>query len=143
MATMILLGLLGAVIAAIVGTFWYSGATPMGKWHMQYLGFDKLSPEEMKQKIAEVKPKMPLSYATQLLLSFITSLFIVFVASRTGSMVYGYVAVIWLAFIVPNIGSSLLWSNCDRALVWKKFFSDSLSNLVTYLLIAWVVLLII
>lgn len=140
---MILLGLLGAVIAAIVGTFWYSGATPMGKWHMQYLGFDKLSPEEMKQKIAEVKPKMPLSYATQLLLSFITSLFIVFVASRTGSMVYGYVAVIWLAFIVPNIGSSLLWSNCDRALVWKKFFSDSLSNLVTYLLIAWVVLLII
>lgn len=140
---MILLGLLGAVIAAIVGTLWYSGATPMGKWHMQYLGFDKLSPEEMKQKIAEAKPKMPLSYATQLLLSFITSLFIVFVASRTGSMVYGYVAVIWLAFIVPNIGSSLLWSNCDRALVWKKFFSDSLSNLVTYLLIAWVVLLII
>lgn len=74
---------------------------------------------------------------------FLLSIVIVFVASRTGSMVYGYVAVIWLAFIVPNIGSSLLWSNCDRALVWKKFFSDSLSNLVTYLLIAWVVLLII
>lgn len=143
MTTMILLALLGAAIAAIVGTIWYSMATPMGKWHMQYLGFDKLTPQEQHQKMQEAKPKMPLMYGAQLLLSFMTSLFIVFVASQVGGMVYGYIAMIWAAFVIPLIGSSLLWSNCDRALVWKKFASDALNNLVTYYLIAFVILRII
>ena len=141
MTTMILLALLGAVIAAVIGTLWYSQATPMGKWHMQYLGFDKLTPEEQKQKIQEAKPKMPSNYGAQLLLSFATSLFIVFVASRVGKDVYGYLTMIWAAFVLPLIGSSMIWSNCDRALVWKRFFSDGLNNLVTYYAIAFVVLL--
>jgi len=51
MGTIILIGVLGAVISAVIGTFWYSGMTPMGKWHMQYLGFDKLSPEEKSANI--------------------------------------------------------------------------------------------
>lgn len=140
---MILLGLLGAVIAAVIGTIWYSMATPMGKWHMQYLGFDKLTPEEQKQKMQEAKPQMPKLYGAQLLMSFMTSLFIISVASNVGSMVYGYILMIWAAFVIPLVGSSLLWSNCDRGLVWKKFFSDILCNLVTYLVIAYVVLLII
>ncbi len=138
---MILLALGGAVVAAIVGTLWYSGATPMGKWHMQYLGFDKLTAQEQQQKIAEAKPKMPLSYAGQLFLSFCTAFFIVFVASQVGGDVYGYVTMIWAAFVLPLIGSNIIWSNCDRALAWKKFASDSLNNLVTYYAIAFVVLL--
>ena len=53
MLTILLLALAGAVIAAVVGTFWYSPGTPMGKIHMRYLGFDKLSDEEKKKKIEE------------------------------------------------------------------------------------------
>ncbi len=142
MLTIILLGILGAIISAVVGTFWYSGATPMGKWHMQYLGFDKLSDEEKKKLIEEAKPKMWKTYLAQMFLSFLTSLFIAFVIKYTvdnggpASSVFYYVPMIWLAFTVPLVGQGLLWGKTDGGLAWKRFFSDSLANLVTFLLIA-------
>lgn len=141
MLTIILLGILGAIISAVIGTFWYSMATPMGKVHMASLGFDKLSKEEQDKKIAEAKPNMWKSYLLQMFLSFLTSAFIAAILSYQKSMlaaVYGEVFVIWLCFTIPLIGQSLLWSNCDRKLVWKKFFSDSLSNLVTFLVIVFI-----
>lgn len=142
MLTIILLAIAGAVIAAAVGTFWYSNSTPMGKIHMRALGFDKLSPEEMKRKMEEAKPMMPKMYAAQLALSFLTAgatVFIITESMHNGipfSMALGFVIINWLCFMVPTIGQSILWSNCDRKIAWQKFFSDSLSNLVTLLLIA-------
>jgi hypothetical protein len=41
MLTIILLAIGGAILSAVIGTFWYSNSTPMGKLHMKYLGFDK------------------------------------------------------------------------------------------------------
>ncbi len=142
MVTILLLSLLGAVIAAVVGTFWYSNATPMGKIHMQYLGFDKLSEDEKKRKMEEAKPMMPKMYAAQMALSFLTAFAVVFIVTmsmRNGlsfGMALGFVALNWLCFMVPIIGSGILWSNCDPKIAWKKFFSDISSNLVTVLLIA-------
>lgn len=142
MITIILLSLVGAVIAAVVGTFWYSNATPMGKIHMRYLGFDKLSPEEQKAKMIEAKPQMPKMYTGQLALSLLTSFAVVFIVTMTMqnglSFWYGltFVAMNWLCFMVPIIGSGILWSNCDRSLAWKKFFSDIFANLVTVVIIA-------
>lgn len=149
MGTIILIAVLGAIISAITGTLWYSGATPMGKWHMQYLGFDKLSAEEKAKLIAEAKPKMWKNYSLQLLLSLLTSLFIGFTASYTvqnggaASAVYYYVLMAWGAFTLPIIGQGLLWGKVEKGLVWKKFFSDNLYNLITFLIIAWVAVLII
>lgn len=142
MLSIILLALLGSVIAAIVGTIWYSPSTPMGKVHMQYLGFDKLSAEEQKKQMEKAKPDMPKMYAAQLALSFLTSFSVVFIVTQslhsglTLGMAAGFITMNWLCFMVPIIGSSLLWSNCDRKLVWKKFFSDITCNLITVLLIA-------
>lgn len=144
MGMIILVGVLGAVISAMTGTFWYSNATPMGKWHMQYLGFDKLSKEEQQKKIAEAMPNMWKTYSLQLLLSFLTSFFIAFVTSFTvqsggpDSAVYSYVPFIWLAFTVPMIGQNILWGTSEGSLAWKRFFSDSTYNLITYLIIAFV-----
>lgn len=138
MTTIILLSLLGAVLSAVIGTFWYSPFTPMGRLHMTYIGFDKLTKEEQDRKIAEVKPHMWKSYLGQFILSFITSLFIVYVTTQTYTLAYMFVSMIWLAFVVTNIGSSLIWGNCDRKIVWGKFISDSLNNLVVYLLIVFV-----
>ncbi len=144
MGTILLVSLLGAIISAITGTLWYSNKTPMGKWHMQYLGFDKLSKEEQAKKIEEAKPKMAKIYSAQLLLSFLTSFFIAFVTSYTvqngapATAVYYYIPFIWLAFTVPMIGQNLLWGAAEGKLLWKKFFSDSAYNLVTYLIIAFV-----
>ncbi|MDE2021790.1 MAG: DUF1761 family protein [Patescibacteria group bacterium] len=144
MAAVIAVGVLGAVISAVVGTLWYSGSTPMGRWHMQYLGFYKLSEEEKAKRIAEAKPRMWRSYSAQTALSLVTSLFIAFVTSYTvqnggpASAVYFYVLAIWVAFTVPVIGQNILWGTSEGALAWKRFFSDSAANLITFLLIAFV-----
>lgn len=142
MITTLVLALVGTVIAAVVGTLWYSNATPMGKIHMQYLGFDKLTKEEQMKKMEEAKPQMFKMYVAQMALSLLTSLFVVFVVTesvRNGvsvTMAIGFPILSWLCFAVPSIGTSILWSNCDRSIAWKKFFSDIFSNLVTILLIA-------
>jgi hypothetical protein len=69
MITVITIAIIGAIISAITGTLWYSGATPMGKLHMQYLGFDKLSQTEKDARIAAAKPTMWKMYTAQLVLS--------------------------------------------------------------------------
>lgn len=149
MGTIILVGFLGAVISAITGTLWYMDTTPMGKWHMEYLGFDKLSEEEKKKLIAEAKPKMWKSYLAQLMLSFLTDYFIAFVTSYTiqnggpATAVYYYVPMIWLAFTVPMIGQNILWGKSEGSLAWKRFFSDSFYNLITFFIIAFVTTLLI
>lgn len=142
MITLIALSIAGAVIATMVGTFWYMPHTPMGKIHLRYLGFDQLSPEEQQKKIAEAKPQMPKLYAGQIALSFLTAFAVVFIVSMSiqngvpAPMAIGFVVMNWLCFMVPAVGSSILWGNCDRAIAWKKFFSDISSHLVIVLLIA-------
>lgn len=138
----IVLALAGSVLSAVVGTFWYSNKTPMGKLHMRYLGFDKLSPEEQQRKIQEALPTMWKSYVGQMVLSLLTSFAVVLIVTTsmknglTFPMAAGFVVFNWLCFMVPIIGQGIIWGNCDRAIAWKKFFSDSASNLVTVLLIA-------
>ncbi len=147
MTTIILLGILGAVISAAIGTFWYSMATPMGKIHLETTGFSKFSKEEQERKIQEMKPKMWRYYSAQMFLSFLTSAFIAFIMisqKAFGSeIIYGEVFGIWLCFSVPLVGQALLWGNIDQKLRWKKFLSDSLSNLVTFLVIVFVFSLIV
>ena len=144
MVSIILVGIIGAVIGIVVGMVWYSDKTPMGKWHMASFGFDKLSPEERARLIAEAKPRMVRQFSAQALLSFITALFIGAVTSYSvqngapASSVFFYIPAIWLAFTVPMVGQNLLWGSAKGALAWKRFFSDSFSNLVTYLLVAFV-----
>jgi len=145
MTTIILVGIIGAIISAVIGTFWYMPSTLMGKVHMQVLGFDKLSKEEQAKKIEEAKPHMWKMYLAQIFLSFLTSIFIAFIVSQQKDQmnyVYMEIFAIWLCFTLPIVGQALLWSNIDKKLAWKKFFSDTLSNLVTFLVIAFVASLI-
>ncbi len=144
MTITIIIGIIGAIISAIIGTLWYSDKSPMGRLHMKCLGFDKLSQAEKDALKKEAMPNMWKVYSLQMVLSLITSLFIGFVTSYTvanggpASAVYFYVVFIWVAFTVPIIGQSLLWGNVDRSLVWKKFFSDISYNLLTFIIIAFV-----
>lgn len=147
--TILIIAIAGAIISAITGTIWYGSSTPMGKWHMQYLGFDKLSQTEKDALIAAAKPKMAKVYSLQMLLSLVTSLFIGFVTQYTvyggepANMVYLYVLSIWFAFTVPMIGQNILWGNIEGSLAWKKFFSDIFYNLITFLIIGFVATLLV
>lgn len=144
MLTIIILAIVGTIIYAAIGTFWYSGMTPMGRIHMRYLGMDKLSPDELRQKMESGKAMMPKMYAAQMALSLLTSFWVVFVVKEslqnglTLGAAIGFSVLSWLCFTVPAIGTGILWSNCDRSLAWKKFFSDIASNLVTIVIIALV-----
>lgn len=144
-----LIGIIGAIISAILGTLWYNDKTPMGKWHMQYLGFDRLSKDEKAAMIKEAAPKMWKTYLAQFGLSFMTSLFIGFVTSFSAmggaplSAVFMYVAMIWLSFTLPLIGQGMLWGTSGGSLAWKRFASDAIYNLITYLLIALLAILIV
>jgi hypothetical protein len=142
MYTNLLLSLVGAVIFAVVGTFWYSDATPMGKLHKKYLGFDKLTPEERKKMMEQGKARMGKMYAAQMALSFLMSFSVVYVVTLSIHnglsfwMSLGFVVMNWLCFVVPTVGTGVLWSGGDRKLAWGRFFSDSLATLVSLLLIA-------
>lgn len=143
MTTIILIAIIGAIISAVTGTLWYGGWTPMGRWHMQYLGFDKLSEEEKQKMIAEAKPKMWKTYSAQMFLSFLTSGFIALVTGFSisngapVSSVFYYIPMIWLCFTVPMIGQNILWGTSEGSLAWKRFFSDILYNLVTFFIIGF------
>ena len=145
MITIFLLSIVGTVLATAVGTFWYSDKTPMGKIHMRSLGFDKLSDEQKKEKMKAGKSMMPKMYAGQMILSFLTSFAVVFIVTlsiKNGVpflLALGFVLMNWLCFMVPIIGSGILWSNCDRSIAWKKFFSDIFSNLLVVVVIAFLV----
>jgi hypothetical protein len=142
MLTSIMLVIAGVVISVVVGTLWYMPKTPTGKLHMQYLGFDKLSPEEQKQKMEEAKPTMPKIYVAQMFLSLLMSMAVVLIVSMSLKngvsfmMAIGFLLINWCCFVVPTVGMQILWGNCDRKIAWAKFFSDSLNILVTMLLIA-------
>ncbi len=144
MLTFILLTVAGAVLAAMIGSLWYSPLTPMGRLHMQYVGFAALSLEDQKARINDAKPRMPKLYGAQLFLSLLTSAFVVgvvMVSVQNGvplltAIVFPLLS--WLCFVVPTVGSSILWGTCDPALAWKKFLSDILYSFATILLIALV-----
>lgn len=142
MTSIIILSLVGAVVAAAVGTFWYSDKTPMGRIHMQYLGFDKLSDEEKRMKMDEARPKMVKIYGAQIALSSLSAFAVVFITKMslengvTLWVTLGFVFFSWLCFVVPNVGTHILWDNCDPKIAWKKFFSDISSNLITLLIIS-------
>ncbi len=114
----------------------------MGKIHMRSVGFDKLSPEEQKKKMQEMKPHMWKLYGGQMLLSLLTSFAVVFIITMsiqnglTFPMALGFVVFNWVAFMLPVVGGHIIWGNIDRSIAWLKFFSDSLNHLVTILLVA-------
>lgn len=142
--TLLLLSLGGAVIAAIVGSIWYSDKTPMGRLHMRYLGFDKLTKEEKKKMMEKAKPTMWKTYLGQLILSYLTAFWVVFVITLSiengvpRMQAYLFPLFSWICFVVPTMGSGILWGNVDKKIAWKKFISDTLESLVTIMLIAFV-----
>lgn len=144
MTTILLITVIGAIVSLIIGSIWYSDKTPMGRLHMQYLGFDKLSQDEQKKLIEQAKPHMWKSFLGQFILSGFTAFFIALVSvtsARNGvplSMIVGFVLLPWICFIIPVVGSTIIWGNVDRKIAWKKFFADSLSYLVTMLIVFFI-----
>ena len=110
MVSLFFIALLGVVISMIVGMVWHMPNVPTGKLHMQYIGFTKLSAADQEKQMKAAQPHMRKSFLGQAVLSYLSSLFIVVVMHYTtdgglsSAMVYGYVLMIWAAFVVPTFG---------------------------------------
>lgn len=149
MITTLLLVVGGIIIALAVGTLWHMPSAPGGRVHMRAIGFDVLSPEEQQAKIEEAKPGMPKIFVGQALLSALLAGAVVMImqfSMQNGlswTHALSFTAVNWLCFMVPVIGGNILWGNYPKDIVWKKFISDALFNLVTIVLIAVMVALVV
>lgn len=145
MASLFFIALLGVVISMVIGMVWHMPNIPTGKLHMDYIGFNKLSPSEQKKQMEAAQPHMWKSFLWQAILSYMSSLFIVFVMYYTtlggvsSSMVYGYILMIWLGFIIPIIGWTIIWSSRNQKvnLLWIYFMSETIYYLISYLAIAY------
>lgn len=110
-----ILPLLGVLISMVIGMVWHMPNIPTGKLHMDFIGFSKLSKSEQEKIMNDMKPHMWKSFLGQAVLSFFSSLFIVFVLDQTvknhmsPTMVYAYILMIWFGFIIPTIGSGIIW----------------------------------
>lgn len=139
--TIILITVLGAIASLIIGSVWYSDKTPMGRLHMRSMGFDKLSPDEQKAAMEKGKKMMGKLILGQFILSLFTSFFLAYITvvgitnGETIWMVFGYAAMAWFAFVIPVVGSNLLWGSVKGKTAWQKFFSDIANFLITFIII--------
>lgn len=147
MASLFLIALLGVIISMVIGMVWHLPNVPTGKLHMEYIWCSKLSPAEQEKMMNEAKPHMRKSFLGQAILSYLSSLFIVVVmyyttqGSLSSAMVYGYVLMIWAAFVVPTFGWAIIWWGRDHKakFLWIYFISEAIYYLISYMLIAYVV----
>jgi hypothetical protein len=142
MLKVILLGVIGALVSMIIGAIWHSPKL-FGKVRMDYHAKRALSFLEHKNKLQEKKPDILKIYLLQFLLSFITSFFLAIVMKGGYGFIYNkylfmFIGLVWISFTVPAVGSDILWSEATGKIAFKKFLSDILYSLVTFMLTAYI-----
>jgi hypothetical protein len=107
---------------------------------MDYRAKKALSFEEFQNKLKEPKEGVKKIYLFQFILSFLTSFFLALVMKGGYGFIYDkylyiFIALIWVSFTVPAIGSYILWSEAPKKIALKKFLSDIIYNLITFVFI--------
>lgn len=142
MMDIILLSIVGALISMIIGSIWHSPKM-FGKIHHDYHAKRVLSYEEHRQKVLEPRKGLIKIYFLQFVLSFITSFFLAVVMKGgyghiIDKYLFMFVALVWISFTVPAVGSDILWSEAEGKVAFRKFISDVLYSLVTFMLTAYI-----
>ena len=146
MLKVILLGVLGATISMIVAAIWYSSFL-FGKVRLDYQAKRALSFEEHQNKLKAPKIGIFKIYFLQFLLSFITSFFLAIVMKGGYGFIFNkylfmFIGLVWISFTVPAVGSDILWSEASGKIAFKKFISDILYSLISFILTAYIFTLI-
>lgn len=146
MLKVILLGAIGAVISLVIGFIWHS-PNLFGKVHLDFRAKRALTFEEHLNKLKEPKRGMLKVYIFQFILSFITSFFLGIVMTGgyghiVNKYLFMFIGLVWISFTVPAVGSDILWSEVSGKIAFKKFLSDVLYNLATFMLTVYVFTLI-
>ncbi len=118
-----------AVLAMVLGFIWYGPL--FGKVWMRIYGADKL--DEAKRK--EMQKKAGPLYLVQ----FVLVLFQIWALATytialvpVGVLIYSLL--LWLAFIMPTIASTCMWTNDPRRVAWTKFGIQSGYQLLLFIM---------
>lgn len=135
MTTSIPLIVLAVVAQFVLGGLWYSPLL-FGKWWMEVVGCADMSKEEMKK----MQKGMGALYATQLALALLTTVaFANLLPYATQIDPFHLAFWIWIGFVFPVQIGSVIWGNTKRAVWAKQIFTVGSCQLVSLLLVAWIV----
>lgn len=146
MLKVILLSLVGAVVSMIFGSIWHSSKL-FGKVHMDYHAKKALTFEEHQNKLNEPVSGIFKILFLQFVLSFITSFFLAIIMTGgyghiINKYLFMFVGLVWISFTVPAVGADVLWSDVKGKIAFKKFLSDIIYNLATFVIIIYIFTLI-
>lgn len=120
-----------AVISMIVGSIWYGPI--FGKKWMEIIGIDKL--DEIQKKEMQ-KSAMPL-YGVQFVLSILQAYILAYYIGIGSWIEISGVAnalFIWLAFVMPTIAGSVMWTNNTSKIKWAQFLVQAGYQLVLFII---------
>ncbi len=117
--------LVGTLIATVLGMFWFSQMMFGGAW-MRLTGVSMEGGDPSKKK-AMIK-----GYATNIAISFVTSL-VIYILLSVGFDLVGIFAV-WIGFALPGYATPSIWEGKS----WKLFFITAGYSLVSATFIAQV-----
>ncbi len=112
------------ILSMIIGGLWYGPL--FGKLWMEILGATEMDIEKRK----EMQKEAGKLYLIQFLLTLMQLYFLdsYIQAGETTGLINALI--IWLAFVMPTIAGSSMWTNDSTKVRWTKFFIQSGYQLV-------------
>lgn len=121
--------LIGAVLSMGVGAFWY-GPLFGDKW-LEIIGIERTDLETIKDM---QKGAMPL-YGLQFSMTLFQIMILAFLVSDTNLFVPIEKALwIWIAFVIPTLAGSVMWTNKSIALKRAQFFIQAGYQLIMFVI---------
>lgn len=117
-----------AILSMVLGTIWY-GFLFKKQW-MEIIGVSGMSLDEQKKM---QKESMPL-YFIQLILVLIQVYIMAFYIKGFNMSGLVNALFIWLAFIMPTIAGSCMWTNDSKKIMVKRFLIQSGYQLMSFII---------
>ena len=127
---------LSSVLVMVIGGFWYGPL--FGKKWAEIIGTDMSDPELRKKMQREATPLYIVQFLLTLFQVTVFAYLLKFIdpfidLTSTLTIWVSSALVIWAAFVVPIIASSVMWNNDSRKISWARFLIQAGYQLVAFL----------
>ena len=106
-----------AVLAMVLGFIWYGPL--FGKRWMKATGMDTMDPIKQKEMQKKSMPLYLVQFALALFQAFVLAWYVGTLNSISSGVHTAFS--IWLAFIIPTLASSVMWTADNGKVKWTKF----------------------
>ncbi len=114
--------IVATVAQFILGALWYSPLL-FGKWWMEIMECNTMTPEDMKKMQKEMSPFYGLQFLLTAVFTFVLAMCIYyFKIADAGFSAYAVAGLVWLGFIVPTQIAGVVWANTKKKFWLKQIF---------------------